>query len=232
MRVEQAKSDRSDTARQQEKATSLQRGSAATAMPAKAPEVPNQGAFSKILDSTRQASDTERSEKRSTNTDGDSTVEKSGDGKTEDSVESKAVRREDERQFSDQNSDGGDENHAWAPAFVPVTDGSSDTIATAPPARAILHVADLERIVSAVRSDSFAGSKQVTIDLKNSVLDGLRIQLTLTEQGTLKAEFLALNEQIKKQLDARKVELQSVLKDRSIKLRELNISVVRPDAPS
>lgn len=182
------------------------------------------GAFSKVLDSARQAPEKETSEKRGADADGDPTVDKPGDGKAEDAVEAKDGRRDDRQGFSDENGDGND--HAWAPAALPLADGSVETSTAAPPARAILHVADLERIVSAVRSNAFAGSKQVTIDLKNSVLDGLQIQLTMTEQGNLKAEFIALNEQIKKQLDARKGELQSVLKDRSIKLAELKIRVL------
>lgn len=229
MKVERARSEESVNDRPDAKARNIRLQPLDTSS-TKAAEAPNQGAFSKFLDSARQASENDRLDKNSADADSDSTVDKPGEGRTEDAVEAKDAERDDQKNFSDDGG-AGDDSHAWAaPAPSPVSEGSGETSGTAPPARAILHVADLERIVSAVRSDSFAGAKQVTIELKNSVLDGLQIQLTLTEQGNLKAEFIALNEQIKKQLDARKSELQSVLKDRSIKLGELKISVADLDA--
>lgn len=236
MRVEQAKTEKpyNDRSNAQTKAQPV---AAPGTTPSKAVETPNQGAFSKFLDSARdsdpesaaarEASESDRPEKSAGDKDTKKTVDKPGEGK-DDAVEAKEKRQDDQRDFSGRN-DGGDPDPAFVPAPIALQDKAADTNTAVPQARAILHVADLERIVSAVRSDSFAGAKTVTIDLKNSVLDGLRIQVTLTEQGNLKAEFLALNEQIKKQLDARKVELQSVLKDRSIKLGELKIAVVNSD---
>ena len=160
---------------------------------------PNQAAFSKFLDVARQTSDDDRTEQKGDSA-SETSVDKQGEGKKDGAIEAKDTNRDDQRSSSGEN--GGDDNPGLATAPILAPDRASDTGTAVPQARAILHVADLERIVSSVRSDSFAGAKQVTIDLKNSVLEGLRIQLTLTEQGTIKAEFLAVNEEIKKQLDA------------------------------
>lgn len=229
MKVERARPEGSDTSRSETKPANVQLHAGMNTSTAKTVEAPNQGAFSKFMDAARQTSDTGRTEKQTGDTDGDTSVERSSDGK-KDAVEAKGSNRDDQKHSSGEGDGGGDPT--WIPAPIPATDLTGETSTSIPQARAILHVADLERIVSAVRSDAFAGSKQVTIDLKNSVLDGLRIQLTLTEQGNLKAEFLALNEQIKKQLDARKNELESVLRDRSIKCGEINIRVTVPDEGS
>lgn len=227
MRVERAKPEESDAARLEVKTRNTQIQTAQNASAAKAAEGANQGAFSKFMDAARQTSDSSRSEKQAADGDGETSADKTAEGKKDASVEAKDAKRDDQQNFSGESDSEGDP--AWVPVVIPGSDKTGETNTSAPQARAILHIADLERIVSTVRSESFAGAKQVTIDLKNSVLDGLRIQLTLTEQGNLKAEFLALNEQIKKQLEARKSELQSVLKDRSIKCSELTISVLTPD---
>ncbi len=92
-----------------------------------------------------------------------------------------------------------------------------------PAARSILHVADLERIISAIRTQNLKNVQQVVIALKHSVLEGLQIKLTIDENGTLKAEFLALSEQIKNQLNARKQELTQIFRERGVKLYDLNI---------
>jgi hypothetical protein len=229
MKVERARPEGSDTNRSETKAANAQLQTGLSTSTAKTAELPNQGAFSKFMDAARQTSESGRTEKQTGDTEGDTSVDKPGDGK-KDAVEAKGANRDDQKHSSGEND--GDADPTWVPAPILASDKTGETNTSIPQARAILHVADLERIVSAVRSDAFAGSKQVTIDLKNSVLDGLRVQLTLTEQGNLKAEFLALNEQIKKQLDARKNELESVLRDRSIKCREINIRVIVPDEES
>ena len=45
----------------------------------------------------------------------------------------------------------------------------------------------------------------------------------IDENGTLKAEFLALNEQIKNQLNARKQEITQIFRERGVKLSDLNV---------
>jgi hypothetical protein len=91
------------------------------------------------------------------------------------------------------------------------------------PARSILHVADLERIVSAVRAQNLKNAQAIVIALKHSVLEGLQIKLTVDENGKLKAEFLAASEQIKNQLDARRHELTGIIRERGINLSEMSV---------
>lgn len=94
-----------------------------------------------------------------------------------------------------------------------------------PPARSILHIADLERIVSGIRSSTFENGSQIEITLKNSVFDGLKIKLRTDENRRVTAEFVAANDKIKGQIDARSSELADVLKQRGVKLNGLQTSV-------
>lgn len=230
MKVERAGSERSDAGKADNRARNIQAQTAAAAAPqAAAPDRPSPNAFSKVLQSARSETDDRPRESDRASADGESAVEKTGDGEKPEPSEAKGRGRDDGEGFSGEGDAPG-EDPAWAPAAPIAPERGVDANSAAPPARSILHVADLERIVSAVRSETFAGTKTVTIDLKNSVLDGLRIRLTVTEQGNLKAEFLALNEQIKKQLDARRSEIQAVLRSRSIKCGELDIKVAKPEA--
>jgi flagellar hook-length control protein FliK len=93
-------------------------------------------------------------------------------------------------------------------------------------ARAILHIADLERIVASVRTQMLSGGRQeVTLDLHRSVLEGLRIRLTRDTQGRLNAEFIASTERVRSQLEARAPELSELLRARGVDLASLNTKV-------
>lgn len=94
-----------------------------------------------------------------------------------------------------------------------------------PPARSIMHVADLERIVSGFRTQLVDGNQQVVITLKNSVFSGLQIKLTTDENRRVTAEFIASNEKIKAQLDLRANELTSLLRQRGVQLNSLQTTV-------
>lgn len=92
-------------------------------------------------------------------------------------------------------------------------------------ARAILHIADLERIVSAVRAQTLAGGvREVTIELRRSVLEGLRVRLRLDGGGRVAAEFVASTERVRAQLDARAPELAELLRSRGVNLASLTTS--------
>lgn len=109
------------------------------------------------------------------------------------------------------------------------TSGSENSIneteASVPPARQILHIADLERIVSGIRTNTFENSRQIEITLKNSVFDGLKIKITADDNQRITAEFIAGSEKVKAQLDARSGELADVLRQRGVKLNLLQTSV-------
>lgn len=92
--------------------------------------------------------------------------------------------------------------------------------------REILHIADLEKIVAAVRSRVFAdGKSEVTIELKRSVLEGLRIKIGADETGRVTAEFIAATERVRAQLDARIGDLAELLRARGINLAAIKTSV-------
>lgn len=92
-------------------------------------------------------------------------------------------------------------------------------------ARAILHVADLERIVSAVRAQLVEGGRHVvTIELRRSVLDGLKVKLS-AEGGRVTAEFIAASERVRSQIDARAGELAELLRGRGVNLAALRTGV-------
>jgi hypothetical protein len=58
-------------------------------------------------------------------------------------------------------------------------------------ARAILNIADLERIVSVVRTQLLSGARhEVTIDLRHSVLEGLQVKLCSGADGRITVEFI------------------------------------------
>jgi len=93
-------------------------------------------------------------------------------------------------------------------------------------ARAILHVADLERIVSAVRAQSVEGGRHVvTIELRRSVLEGLKVKLSAEGGGRVTAEFIAASERVRSQIDARSGELAELLRGRGVNLATLRTSV-------
>lgn len=93
-------------------------------------------------------------------------------------------------------------------------------------ARAILHVADLERIVSAVRAQLAEGGRHVvTIELRRSVLEGLKVTLTAEGGGRVSAEFIAASERVRSQLDARAGELAELLRGRGVNLSALRTGV-------
>lgn len=102
---------------------------------------------------------------------------------------------------------------------------SAEAETSLPPARAILHIADMERIVASVRTHNFEGNNQVLITLKNSVFDGLQIKLTSDSNQRITAELIAANDKVKAQLDARGGELADLLRQRGVKLESLKTSV-------
>lgn len=154
-------------------------------------------------------------------------AEEAGDSETFDAkpreraeAEPEARRRE-ERRGDDSGGDtagGGFEQRGQ----VREAAAASDTAC----ARSILHIADLERIVSAVRAQTLAGGvREVVIDLRRSVLEGLRVRLTLDGAGRVSAEFLAAGERVRAQVEARSGELAEVMRSRGLNLASLRVGV-------
>lgn len=118
---------------------------------------------------------------------------------------------------------GGDEGNQLASAQTINSNLKSAPESPVAAARSILHVADLERIVATIRTETFQNSKQVQIALKNSVLKGLEIKLTLDQNGKLKAEFISQDAQVTKQLNARKRELNEIFVGRAVNFSQIEV---------
>jgi hypothetical protein len=189
------------------------------------PPAPSSGAFEKIMNEARKsAKDDAASAKAENNSESNETSEAKKSGEKEVSGKENLKEREQNKGGSG-NGESGDENEnpAMIASFGVLSNGKVSAELSIPAARSILHVADLERIVSTLRTIETKNSQQILIALKNSVLEGLQIKLTIDENGRLKAEFLALNEKIKEQLKARKNELSEIFKNRGVKFHQLEI---------
>jgi hypothetical protein len=189
-------------------------------------------AFAKILEETRRENEKDNSPAAKTDSaENDLTTSKS---EKDEKINRPADEKKEleERNAREGDSDGqpnGDENQSHFAALAALqTPSGTVSESAAPAARAVLHVADLERIIATIRTENFQNQKQIIIALKNSVLQGLQIKLTLNENGKLKAEFLASGQQIKKQLSQRKNELAEILKNRSALFAEIDIKT--PDS--
>lgn len=89
-------------------------------------------------------------------------------------------------------------------------------------ARSILHIADLERLVSTVRTQtSLGGKREIVLQLKRSVLEGLQVKITTEPGSGVKVEFLAANEQVRSQIAGHTAELADILRGRGINLQSL-----------
>ncbi len=180
--------------------------------------------FAGILDEIRSSS---RRENRREDETKETRQSFKSEKETETERSDERVTEKKEKQDDDSNSDSknGDQQNPNAfvnlnQLFPPNVWSNSD----APNARSILHIADVERIVSAFRSQVSNGQANISIQLKNSVLEGLQINLT-SENGKLTAELIASSEHVKKQLDARAAELAEILRSRGLNLSKLSISM-------
>jgi hypothetical protein len=156
--------------------------------------------------------------------------EEAGEGERRVSRESEraehdgSARRRNEREGDGTDHAGGDgkgggfENRAAVREVTAAGEPSA--------ARSILHVADLERIVSAVRAQLVDGGRHVvTIEMRRSVLEGLKVTLSADGGGRVTAEFIAASERVRSQLDARAAELAELLRGRGVNLAALRTSV-------
>ncbi|HVG39337.1 MAG TPA: flagellar hook-length control protein FliK [Pyrinomonadaceae bacterium] len=129
---------------------------------------------------------------------------------------------------SGEDEGGGDERQAAAqqqafyPSAVKLPAESVTPVESDHGHRAWLQIAELERIVSAVRTQIFAGGRrEVIIDLHRSALDSLRVKITSDREGRLSAEFHAASERVRSEIEARRDELIDALRERGIQLRSL-----------
>ena len=74
--------------------------------------------------------------------------------------------------------------------------------------------------------------REVTIELRRSVLEGLRVKLGTDGAGRVTAEFIAASERVRAQVDARASELAELMRSRGINLAEVRASVGDSNADS
>lgn len=122
-------------------------------------------------------------------------------------------------QFGGGNSGGGG---FGAGGNVNQTFNLSDNFA----ARSILHIADLERMISAIRSQTrLGGKREIYLSLKRSVLEGLQVKITTDEAARVQIEFLAADEKVRSQIENHAAELSEILRGRGINLQSLTTIV-------
>ncbi len=93
-------------------------------------------------------------------------------------------------------------------------------------ARSILHIADLERLVSTIRSQiTLGGRREIVLQLKRSVLEGLRVKITTDTAAQVGIEFFAANESVRSQIERHSEELAGILRGRGINLQSLTTSL-------
>jgi len=97
-------------------------------------------------------------------------------------------------------------------------------------ARSILHIADLERLISTIRTQTnLKGSRETIIKLKNSVLDGLQVRVSTDPNAKVKIEFLAANEKVRQQIEENSTELAEIIRGRGIDLESIQTSIAQSE---
>lgn len=145
--------------------------------------------------------------------------EKSSASERESAVERREQEDESGGQGGENSSGGGNFNGRGGVADVMPHAGNMD-------ARQILHVADLERIVAAVRTKLIADNRrEVTIQLHRSVLAGLRVKVSQNESGHVTAEFIVASEAVRSQIEGRAPELAELLRGRGINIAHIKTSL-------
>lgn len=93
-------------------------------------------------------------------------------------------------------------------------------------ARSILHIADLERLILTIRSQTLLdGKREIILQLKRSVLEGLQVKITTDSTSKVQIEFLTANEKMRTEIEKNSIELASILRGRGINLETLKTSV-------
>lgn len=134
-----------------------------------------------------------------------------------------AGRRDDER--DDERDDDAGRGGGNAESARARGEARAETRPAAPAARAILHIADLERIAAAARAQITAARGEVTLRLHRSVLEGLEIKLKLDAGGRVHAELIAATERLRSQIDRRAPDLAELMRSRGVPLASLKTSI-------
>src|SRR5687767_14583837 len=133
---------------------------------------PTTGAFAKILAEARKQAGKDNSAGQKTDSSESATETSRSDNEQEvnQSAEPAKELEEKNKEESGGEPNSEDDNSSLAASLAAIPpEAKSAAENSVPAARAILHVADLERIVSTIRTQNFKTPQQVIIDLKHSV---------------------------------------------------------------
>lgn len=93
-------------------------------------------------------------------------------------------------------------------------------------ARSILHIADLERLISTIRTQTqLGGKREIILQMKRSILEGLQVKITTDPTTKVQIEFLAANEKVRSEIEKHSEELAGILRGRGINLETLKTTV-------
>jgi hypothetical protein len=123
------------------------------------------------------------------------------------------------------DADKADQAARLAAKSNPLRETGLEREITPPPMRAILHISDLERIVAICRVNETAAGREVTLQLPQSIFSGLKVKISQDSAGRVTTEFLAGQESVRAQIEARAHELAEALRNRGIKLAEVKTSL-------
>lgn len=159
-------------------------------------------------DSSREQSDDDNKDKKQAVSESDSSENRSGNDRIE--------------RHNSSSGGGFGGSGGFGESNVNQTINLSENFA----ARSILHIADLERMISAVRTQTALGGKrEIHLELKRSVLEGLKVKITTDPAAQVQIEFLAASEKVRSQIENHSEELSSILRGRGINLQSLRTTL-------
>jgi hypothetical protein len=93
-------------------------------------------------------------------------------------------------------------------------------------ARSILHIADLERLISTIRAQSqLGGKREIILQMRRSVLEGLQVKITTDPGAKVQIEFLVANDKVRSEVEKHSSELAEILRGRGVNLETLKTTV-------
>jgi len=161
-------------------------------------------------DSSQERRDDDKKDKKQAVREGDSSDNRSGNDRIE------------RHNSSSGGGFGGSSSGGFGEGNVNQTINLSENFA----ARSILHIADLERMISAIRTQTgLGGKREIYLELKRSVMEGLKVKITTDPAAQVQIEFLAANEKVRSQIENHSEELTSILRGRGINLQSLRTTL-------
>jgi hypothetical protein len=178
------------------------------------------GEFANIFESV-----VNRDKEKDTN-DEKTTSESKLDDKDDENIQKDHKRVSEKKENSDSETGGNAESNAGMAAWRMNNPQTQVANLENINARAILHIADIEKIVSSVRTQlSDVNTAQIVIQLKNSVLEGLQIKLSTDANGKIIAEFVSKSEKARLQVESKSKELADILHNRGIQVASIKTSL-------